>query len=372
MTATQYTGGPVLGIVMDPTDWQKAYAIDATHVWAINLAVSDKWIDVTGNFTNPNGFHSIAFVSSGSTGAVLVGGPAGVFSSQTGNLGTWEPLGLSLPHAAGLLHAVRHRGRSVGGRHAGPRGLRTIQRPAQIFGVPALVSVSSNITTYTDLTSTAEMTVAPDELTFTFNPDQVIDPSTLSGIEIVEAGPDGTFYDPVANPNDIDDIVIHPGYIGIGSQPNQVVVRFSQTLPADTFEVVFVGQGSDGVHLYYGPDGKVVKPLENTSGLPLNYASQTAADGTTYMDGSNVIWTFDLTQEAPQVVSVVPQPITRNASTAHSPRPATRSRCTSARPWTRSSVHQFNYYQLIATQDTASTTDDVVIYPTAAVYNVGQ
>ena len=82
---------------------------------------------------------------------------------------------------------------------------------SQIFGVPALVSVSIGGTTY-QTGDSPTLTVAPTEITLRFNDNQIIDPATLAGIQIVCAGPDGKFYDPVTNPYDTDDVVIVPGY----------------------------------------------------------------------------------------------------------------------------------------------------------------
>ena len=107
--------------------------------------------------------------------------------------------------------------------------------------------------------------VAPQELTFRFTEGQSIDPTTLSGIQITRAGANGQFYDPVTNPNDKDDVVITPGWVGVGDKPNEVIVRFAENLPDDIYQVTFVGQARKG-QSYYGPDGKVVPPLKNTAG----------------------------------------------------------------------------------------------------------
>ena len=165
------------------------------------------------------------------------------------------------------------------------------------------------MTTYQS-TDSPTLTVAPTQLTLNFNTNQIIDATTLAGIEITAAGPDGKFYDPVTNPYDTDNVVVTPGYVGIGDQPNEVIVRFAQTLPNDSYRVTIVGQGSNGTNLYYGPDGKPVQPLTNTAGVPVGFP--TISHGQPIKDGTNFVWNFNLTL-APQVTSVVPQPITRNA-----------------------------------------------------------
>ena len=78
------------------------------------------------------------------------------------------------------------------------------------------------------------LNVAPRELTFRFDQNQTINSSTLAGIELVRSGGDGTF----GNANDVQ---ITPGYVGIGTEPNTVVMRFSTTLPDDLYQVTIVG-----------------------------------------------------------------------------------------------------------------------------------
>ena len=79
--------------------------------------------------------------------------------------------------------------------------------------------------------------VAPNELTFRFSDGQVIDPATLTGgIQIVRSGGDAVF----GNGNDS---AIVPGFIGIGVRPNEVVVRFADSLPDDFYRITVVGAG---------------------------------------------------------------------------------------------------------------------------------
>src|SRR5690606_25860870 len=65
--------------------------------------------------------------------------------------------------------------------------------------------------------------VAPTDLTFRFDENQVIDPATVDAIRITRAGQDGVF----GNGNDV---VVTPGFLGIGDAPNEVVMRFAETL----------------------------------------------------------------------------------------------------------------------------------------------
>ncbi len=126
--------------------------------------------------------------------------------------------------------------------------------------------------------------VAPRELTFRFDESQVIDPSTLDGIRITRSGLDGVF-------GDVSDERVDPGFIGVNSNaPNEVVIRFSDTLPDDHYRIdVF---GSD--------DTPGATALANVSGDPFNNGIDAKID-------------FELDLGA-QIIAVVPQPIERNGN----------------------------------------------------------
>ncbi|MEW4562724.1 GEVED domain-containing protein [Bremerella sp. JC770] len=126
--------------------------------------------------------------------------------------------------------------------------------------------------------------ISPRSLTFNFaevtDSMDEIDPATLvNGIEIFRAGLDGQL-------GTEDDVRItgpganFEGFIGIGDQPNQVVVRFGEALPDDLYRI------------------QVTSALQDLEG-------QSAED---------FVLDFELNL-APQVMSVVPQPVTRNQTT---------------------------------------------------------
>ena len=175
-------------------------------------------------------------------------------------------------------------------------------------------------------------------------------------------------------------MVFTPGWIGIGDTPNQVIVRFAQDLPEGQYHATIVGQGSDGVtNLYYGPDGKPVAPLANTAGVPFGYGLDPAHP----TDGSNLVWTFSL-ELAPQVVAVVPQPVSETGGVV------TQSRNTidvyftpgdqmqSLTGTTDPSTGVFtgtldpSFFQLINTQGTETPDDDAWINPTTVAYTFDQ
>jgi Calx-beta domain len=77
---------------------------------------------------------------------------------------------------------------------------------------------------------------APNELVFRFSPGEAIDPTSLSGIQIVRSGLDGTF-------GDGNEVIVKPGFVGIGDQPYEVIFRFAENLPDDVYQIMIAGAG---------------------------------------------------------------------------------------------------------------------------------
>ncbi len=160
---------------------------------------------------------------------------------------------------------------------------------------------------------------APTQLTFRFDETPPgLDPATLAAnIQITRSGFDGQF-------GNASDVIIRPGFIGLGDNPNEAIVRFAETLPDDVYRIDAYGEALQ----------------------------------------------FELDLGA-QVISVVPQPITR-----------VNGQLTQAR---NQIVVYFNnddlnvaaaqdprFYQLIFTGDTATNTDDGPVHrPIAVQYDAG-
>jgi hypothetical protein len=144
--------------------------------------------------------------------------------------------------------------------------------------VPALTLVSILPNTGGDLQDGDNLTEAPRELTLRFNVGASVDPTTLStGIQILRSGFDDVF----ANGNDI---VVSLGFLDIGDQPNDVVVRFAESLPDERYQIQLIGSG--------------MTPLRDSGGSPFN-------------NGVDQFVTFDL-DLGPRLLSVVPQPVSRD------------------------------------------------------------
>jgi len=107
-------------------------------------------------------------------------------------------------------------------RLLGKKPATRIVRGLQIetFEERQLLAVGPQLESFTsddqELSGGGTLSRSPAELVFSF--DTSIDPSTLEGIEITAAGDDGTL-------GTGDDVVITPGFIGLGQRPNEVLVH---------------------------------------------------------------------------------------------------------------------------------------------------
>ena len=144
---------------------------------------------------------------------------------------------------------------------------------------PTLIALIPNSGVPLSFTNNDVLDVAPRELLFRFSEGQTIDGTTLQqGIRVTRSGLDGQF----GNSNDV---VVAPGFIGIGDRPREVILRFAETLPDDIYQVKLVGSGPN--------------PLRDSQGNPAN-------------GGVDQVIPFELDLGA-QVIAVIPQPVGRDA-----------------------------------------------------------
>jgi hypothetical protein len=221
----------------------------------------------------------------------------------------------------------------------------------------------------TALTPDQVLHSAPTELTFRFDSD--IDPNSLftnpsqPAIQLRRAGPDGAL-------NTNDDPLVVPSYMAIGDHANEVVVRFAQasarvpftlpdgtlldpnnplfdpTMPDDVYQIRIVGSGPT--------------PLKGINGAP--FLSGTGSPDFTQK------FTLDL---GAQVVSVVPQPVTRvgNLLTQATDRIVVYFNADD--PLDSTSAMTKTNYELIRTTDgTEHPTPQSIINPTGVVYDAGK
>lgn len=138
-----------------------------------------------------------------------------------------------------------------------------------------------------------------------------------------------------------DDVTITPSFVGFGDSDREVIIRFAETLPDDSYLIDILGTGPFA--------------LRNVNGLAFN-------------NGVNQSIRFDL-DLGTTVQSVVPQPVVRASNGSLSQ--------------LRNQIHvYFNdddlnltevvkpiYYQLVYSRDTISAVDDVVFLPSVVSYD---
>lgn len=137
-----------------------------------------------------------------------------------------------------------------------------------------------------------------------------------------------------------NDIIVQPGYVGLGNSPNEVVFRFAEELPDDTYQIDIFGTGSIAL---------------------------TNVDGEAFNDGQNFGQQFRINL-GPKVLAVVPEPIRRAANGSLNPEVGVIEVHFNER-MDLTTVANKNFYQLVYGRDTVTTRDDVVIYPTSVAYD---
>ncbi|OYV92669.1 MAG: hypothetical protein B7Z73_04710, partial [Planctomycetia bacterium 21-64-5] len=226
------------------------------------------------------------------------------------------------------------------------RELRVEQVEARLLltSGPTLISIIPNDGSV--LLPNETVHTAPTELTFRFllSQNETINPTTLGGIDLTASGGDGVF----GNGNDS---TITPGYVGIDpAQPNQVVMRFSSPLADDLYKITVVG----------GSAGETNILTDNTSPTPLRFNG-----------GQDYSQYFQLST-GPQVLSVVPQPVTRDPNGALTP--ATNevdvyfNGPVATLPGQPNELNP-SQFELIYTNNTANSNDDTPYTPQSVSYD---
>lgn len=137
------------------------------------------------------------------------------------------------------------------------------------------------------------------------------------------------------------DSVIQPGYVGLGDSPREVVFRFAETLPDDTYRIDINAAGALG--------------LRNE-------------DGEYFNDGISVSGQFTV-NVGPKVLAVVPQPVTRSANGTLTSAPNVIEVHVDGGDVNVATLEREDLYRLIYTRDTLTSSDDFEMAPTSAVYN---
>lgn len=245
--------------------------------------------------------------------------------------------------------------------HATERRLshQTLERRELLAGElgPQLISISANSGENFRLTQQNVLRESPTQLTFRFDGSQQLDPATLAAISIQRSGGDGSF----AEGNEIR---IDPGFLGFGESNRIVVARFAEGLPDDTYRISIAG---------YDDTNAGIVGLRNSDGELLRVAGAT--------DPARPEQQVQFRLEfGPQVVAVVPQPITGVGASRMQHRnqihvffnedplsnpaagPITTASSTAA-------VVQTKYYNLFFTDDKVENTAHLNFNPSSVTYD---
>ncbi len=145
-----------------------------------------------------------------------------------------------------------------------------------------------------------------------------------------------------------NDVVVEPGYVGLGDSAREVIFRFAETLPDDVYRIDIAGTGS--------------APLRSENGFALGDDTDDSTD-----NGQDFALQFELDLGA-QILGVVPQPIDRTSNGILAQRTTQIEVYFNDDDLAPVYATNPNFYQLIFTNDTVQTTDDVVYKPIAVQY----
>ncbi len=164
---------------------------------------------------------------------------------------------------------------------------------------------------------------------------------------LVESGPTTTVlgnrigFAQTLNLTGATDILVQPGFVGIGNSPNEVVFRFAETLPDDTYQVEIFGTGA--------------QPLANVNGDAFN-------------NGVSTSQRFNINL-GPQVLAVVPEPIRRNASNALTPEVGIIEVHFNNDALSVATAQNPAFYQLIFNDDAVTANRQQIVNPTSVSYD---
>ncbi|MGI9460245.1 MAG: hypothetical protein ACR2NF_09625, partial [Pirellulales bacterium] len=195
--------------------------------------------------------------------------------------------------------------------------------------------------------ATQSLDISPQQVVLKFTPETKIDPNSLSaGITVQRSG---FANDPFGATGSFQDITISPGAIVVDDAPNenQVVIRFANSLPDDSYQITI--------------NGLTTLPDETDAVEQFN-------------NGLSTTVPFRLSL-GPNVVSVVPQPINR-PNVAVDPKDFTLSQSAneivvyfdSSEPMDQTSVEDITRYQLIEI-DEVTAAEQSTVSPTTATYS---
>ncbi|MDO4550075.1 MAG: S8 family serine peptidase [Planctomycetia bacterium] len=231
-----------------------------------------------------------------------------------------------------------------------------------VSGGPSLSAVIPSTGKVIESGDTVE--AAPTELTLRFSLGQAIDPETLSAITVWRTGNMHELSDFEASENIEESLTyeyqVPIGYIGVGDNSNEVIIRFAETLVDDHYEIRIHGNALSAEDVV----------LQNTVGVPYGAEEFDAP-------GRDEAFHFEL-ELAPYITTVVPQPTVSDAEgniiqyrdrvDVYFNNDALETYKAQDGAGNEYDALAPEFFSLIYTRDTATTTDDKYVTPVRVSY----
>ncbi|MDC0575072.1 hypothetical protein OAO39_03975, partial [Pirellulaceae bacterium] len=178
----------------------------------------------------------------------------------------------------------------------------------------------------------------------------LIQAEIVLGDENVDIASPSNSYSPLLT-SGANDVVVTPGHLDVTDSPNNIIVRFAETLPDDLYRIDVYGDG--------------LNALRNDQNVAFGDLTD---DGVDNGVAQSIQFELDL---GAQIISVVPQPVVRKddlSLTQNKDQILLYFNDDDLDPVSASNV---NFYQLIRTNNTTESIDDAgfVSIPTTAEYN---
>lgn len=141
-----------------------------------------------------------------------------------------------------------------------------------------------------------------------------------------------TSYSPIVL-SGVSDVVVEPGFVGLGDSSREVIFRFSEPLPDDIYQIDVLGTGAFALR---------------------------GEDGEAFQDGEDLTRIFNINL-GPQIVAVVPEPVRRQPNGSLSTETGIIEVHFNDDDLLESQAENEDFYQLIFTRDTIDNADDVII-----------
>ena len=168
----------------------------------------------------------------------------------------------------------------------------------------------------------------------------LVEASVQEGDANTQIGLLSTTYSPLTL-SGVSDVVVEPGFVGLGDSPREVIFRFTEPLPDDTYQIDILGTGQFA--------------LRNVDGDP-------------FQMGADLTRRFEINLGT-QVAAVVPEPVRRNTDGTLSPETGKIEVHFNDDDLNPNLAEDPRFYQLIYTRDTADNTDDTIINPVTVSYS---